>query len=104
MNKDSCAEASVFSNASYAPMRSLGHSITRGVVIFHGSLIKALAQQQSSFTLSSSEAELHAIQTMTQQSVLNIVDRIVSSFKWLSKAECPCMQLSKVSESAVCCL
>ncbi|CAE7296302.1 unnamed protein product, partial [Symbiodinium natans] len=66
MSNDSYQEVSVFSDASYAPMRSLGRkSITGGVIILQGSLIKALARQQASVTLSSCEAELHAIQTMT---------------------------------------
>ena len=93
----------MFSDASYAPMRTLGRkSITGGVIILQGSLIKALARQQASVTLSSCEAGLHAIQTMTQESlvILHVVHRILSSFQWLSKAEWPYMQLSTDSESA----
>ena len=103
LSSDSFQEVSVFSDASYAPMRTLGRkSITGGVIILQGSLIKALARQQASVTLSSCEAELHAIQTMTQESlvILHVVHRILSSFQWLSKAEWPYMQLSTDSESA----
>ena len=103
LSSDSFQEVSVFSDASYVPMRTLGRkSITGGVIILQGSLIKALARQQASVTLSSCEAELHAIQTMTQESlvILHVVHRILSSFQWLSKAEWPYMQLSTDSESA----
>lgn len=59
-----------FSDASHAPYRFNGRrSITGGAIFVEGSLIKTVAKQQQSVALSSCEAELYAIQSVSQEAI-----------------------------------
>ena len=57
-----------YSDASYAPMRTLQRrSISGGVVSFLGSVIKGFTRAQGTVTLSSAEAELEGLATTVQE-------------------------------------
>ena len=59
-----------FSDASFAPYRFNGRKgITGGVVFCEGGLVRSIARQQQSVSLSSCEAELYALQAVSQESV-----------------------------------
>ena len=56
-----------FSDASFAPYRFNGRKgISGGVVFCEGALVRSLARQQQSVSLSSCEAELYALQMVAQ--------------------------------------
>jgi len=58
------------SDASFAPYRFNGRKgITGGVVFYEGGLVRSIARQQQSVSLSSCEAELYALQAVSQESV-----------------------------------
>ena len=57
-----------YSDASYAPMRTLQRrSISGGVVSFLGSVIKGFTRAQGTVTLSSAKAELEGLATTVQE-------------------------------------
>jgi len=59
-----------FSDASHAPYRfNQRRSITGGAIFVEGSLIKTVAKQQQSVSLSSCEAELYALQSVSQEAI-----------------------------------
>ena len=59
-----------FSDASHAPYRFNGRrSITGGSIFIEGTLIKTTAKQQQSVALSSCEAELYALQSVSQEAI-----------------------------------
>ena len=59
-----------FSDASHAPYRFNGRrSITGGAIFAEGTLIKTTAKQQQSVALSSCEAELYALQSVSQEAI-----------------------------------
>ena len=59
-----------FSDASHAPYRFNGRrSITGGSIFVEGTLIKTTAKQQQSVALSSCEAELYALQSVSQEAI-----------------------------------
>ena len=59
-----------FSDASHAPYRfNNRRGISGGVVFAEGSLVRSIARQQQSVSLSSCEAELYALQMVAQESV-----------------------------------
>ena len=59
-----------FSDTSFAPYRFNGRKgISGGVVFCEGALVRSLARQQQSVSLSSCEAELYALQMVAQESV-----------------------------------
>ena len=59
-----------FSDASHAPYRfNQRRSITGGAIFVEGSLIKTIAKQQQSVALSSCEAELYALQSVSQEAI-----------------------------------
>ena len=59
-----------FSDASFAPYRFNGRKgISGGVVFCEGALVRSLARQQQSVSLSSCEAELYALQMVALESV-----------------------------------
>ena len=59
-----------FSDASHAPYRFNGRrSITGGAIFTEGTLIKTTAKQQQSVALSSCEAELYALQSVSQEAI-----------------------------------
>ena len=59
-----------FSDASHAPYRfNQRRSITGGAIFVEGSLIKAIAKQQQPVSLSSCEAELYALQSVSQEAI-----------------------------------
>ena len=73
----------VFTDASYAPYRFLDRrGITEGAICFAGSLVRLVAKTQGVVCLSSCEAELHALQYMSQECIafMFIVERVLSSF------------------------
>ena len=73
----------VFTDASYAPYRFLDRrGITGGAICFAGSLVRLVAKTQGVVCLSSCEAELHALQYMSQECIafMFIVERVLSSF------------------------
>ena len=59
-----------FSDASHAPYRFNGRrSITGGSIFVEGTLVKTTAKQQQSVALSSCEAELYALQSVSQEAI-----------------------------------
>ena len=59
-----------FSDASHAPYRFNGRrSITGGAIFVEGTLVKTIAKQQQSVALLSCEAELYALQSVSQESI-----------------------------------
>ena len=59
-----------FADASFAPFRFNGRKgISGGAVFFEGSLVRTIARQQQSVSLSSCEAELYALQSLSQEAV-----------------------------------
>ena len=59
-----------FSDASHAPYRfNNRRGISGGVVFAEGSLVRSIARQQQSVSLSSCEGELYALQMVAQESV-----------------------------------
>ena len=59
-----------FSDASYAPMRSMQRKSVSGAVIsFMGSIVKSFCRTQGAITLSSAEAELEALAAAVQESL-----------------------------------
>ena len=59
-----------FSDASHAPYRFNGRrSVTGGAIFVEGTLVKTIAKQQQSVALSSCEAELYALQSVSQESI-----------------------------------
>ena len=76
------ARLHVFTDASHAPYRCLGRKgVSGGAMCYAGCLIRAVAKVQGVVSLSSCEAELHALQYICQESVgLNLlIARVVSS-------------------------
>ena len=53
------------------------HSVAGGVVFCEGALVRSLARQQQSVSLSSCEAELYALQMVAQESVALAIFAIV---------------------------
>ena len=60
----------VFTDASHAPYRCVGRKgASGGAMCYAGCLIRAVAKVRGVVSLSSCEAELHALQYMCQESV-----------------------------------
>ena len=72
----------LFSDASYAPYRFNGRRGLSGGAIFHeSSLVRSLCRQQQALSLSSCEAELYALQSVSQESLsfAKLVHRVLCS-------------------------
>ena len=93
-----------FSDASFAPYRFNGRKgISGGVVFCEGALVRSLARQQQSVSLSSCEAELYALQMVAQESVAfsNFCHRVYIGIGEMRKRDVPQILLESDSSSAL---
>ena len=93
-----------FSDASFAPYRfNQRKGISGGIVMCEGGLIRSLARQQQALSLSSCEAEIYAIQLMSQESVAfsRFVHRMLFSLNEISEPEIVEVLLESDSSSAL---
>ena len=81
-----------FSDASHAPLRTTGRrGVTGGVVTFQGATLKTMSRHQQLVSLSSMEAELHALQSVAQEvkSIGKVVGRVLRCIKEVSDSDFP---------------
>ena len=74
----------VYADASHAPYRCLGRKgVSGGALCYGGCLIRSMAKVQGVVSMSSCEAELHALQFMCQESVglVFLLTRVLSSLE-----------------------
>ena len=74
----------VFADASHAPYRCLGRKgVSGGAMCYAGALIRSMAKVQGVVSMSSCEAELHALQFMCQESVgfVFLLERVLTSLE-----------------------
>ncbi|MCV6575719.1 MAG: Ty1/Copia family ribonuclease HI, partial [Cohaesibacter sp.] len=93
-----------FSDASHAPYRFNGRrSITGGAIFVEGTLIKTTAKQQQSVALSSCEAELYALQAVSQEAIAlaAFCTRIYSGLEECAKDAVGYTVMESDSESAL---
>ena len=93
-----------FSDASFAPYRFNGRKgISGGVVFCEGALVRSLARQQQSVSLSSCEAELYALQMVAQESVAfsNFCHRVYIGIGEMRERDVPQILLESDSSSAL---
>ena len=93
-----------FSDASFAPYRFNGRKgISGGVVFCEGALVRSLARQQQSVSLSSCEAELYALQMVAQESVAfsNFCHRVYVGIGEMRERDVPQILLESDSSSAL---
>ena len=93
-----------FSDASFAPYRFNGRKgISGGVVFCEGALVRSLARQQQSVSLSSCEAELYALQMVAQESVAfsNFCHRVYTGIGEMRERDVPQILLESDSSSAL---
>ena len=93
-----------FADASFAPYRFNGRKgISGGVVFCEGALVRSLARQQQSVSLSSCEAELYALQMVAQESVAfsNFCHRVYTGIGEMRERDVPQILLESDSSSAL---
>ena len=93
-----------FSDASFGPYRfNSRKGISGGVVLCEGGLIRSLARQQQALSLSSCEAEIYAIQLMSQESISfsRFVHRVLFALNEVSEPEVVEVLLESDSTSAL---
>ena len=93
-----------FADASFAPYRfNSRRGISGGVVFCEGGLVRSFARQQQALSLSSCEAELYALQMVTQESVAfsKFCHRVLFSLGEISEPECVEVMLESDSSSAL---
>ena len=81
-----------FSDASHAPLKTTGRrGVTGGVVTFQGATLKTMSRHQQLVSLSSMEAELHAMQSVAQEvkSIGKVVGRILRCIKEVGDSDFP---------------
>ena len=93
-----------FADASFAPYRfNSRKGISGGVVFCEGGLVRSFARQQQALSLSSCEAELYALQMVSQESVAftKFCHRVLFSLDEISEPECVEVMLESDSSSAL---
>ena len=93
-----------FADASFAPFRFNGRKgISGGAVFFEGSLVRTIARQQQSVSLSSCEAELYALQSLSQEAVsfATFTHRLYFGLEEIQKFEIPKILIETDSSSAL---
>ena len=93
-----------FADASFAPYRFNGRrGVSGGVAFIEGSLVRSLARQQQSVTLSSCEAELFALQAISQEAVAfsSFVHRVYYGLGEADEKETPTILVESDSASAL---
>eukprot|EP00435_Cladocopium_sp_Y103_P006580 s1858_g2.t1 len=94
----------LFSDASFAPYRfNQRKGISGGVVFCEGALVRSLARQQQSVSLSSCEAELYALQMVAQESVAfsTFCHRVYTGLGDMKAKDIPKILLESDSSSAL---
>ena len=89
---------------SFAPYRFNGRKgVSGGVVFCEGALVRSLARQQQSVSLSSCEAELYALQMVSQESVAfsNFCYRVYTGIGEMRERDVPQILLESDSSSAL---
>ena len=93
-----------FADASFAPYRfNSRRGISGGVVFCEGGLVRSFARQQQALSLSSCEAELYALQMVTQESLSfsKFCHRMLFSMGEMSEPETVEIMLESDSSSAL---
>ena len=73
------------SDASHAPLRTTGRrGVTGGVVTFQGATLKTMSRHQQLVSLSSMEAELHALQRVAQE--VKSIGKVVGNFEMCQRS------------------
>ena len=93
-----------FADASFAPYRFNGRKgISGGIVMTEGGLTRSFARQQQSLSLSSCEAEIYAIQLLSQEAVsfARFTHRVLYSLGEISEPEVVQILLESDSSSAL---
>ena len=93
-----------FADASFAPYRfNSRRGITGGAVFCEGSLVRTVARQQQSASLSSCEAELYALQAISQEAVAYaaFTHRLYFGIEECEEFEVPRILLESDSASAL---
>ncbi len=93
-----------FSDASFGPYRfNKRRGISGGVILCEGGLVRTFAKQQLALSLSSCEAELYALQLLSQESVSfgKFVHRMLFCLDEVSEAEEVVIVLESDSSSAL---
>ena len=91
---------------SFAPYRFNGRKgISGGVVFCEGALVRSLARQQQSKSLSSCEADLYALQMVAQESVAfcNFCHRVYTGIGEMRERDVPQILLESDSSSPCNC-
>ena len=81
-----------FSDASHAPLRTTGRrGVTGGVITFQGATLKTMSRHQQLVSLTSMEAELHALQNVAQEvkSIGKVVGRVLRCIKEVGDSDFP---------------
>ena len=93
-----------FADASFGPYRFNGRKgISGGIVMFEGGLVRAFARQQQALSLSSCEAEIYAVQLLSQEAVAfsYFTHRLLFSIGEVSEPEVVKIMLESDSSSAL---
>ena len=93
-----------FADASHAPYRFNGRrGVSGGVAFIEGSLVRSLARQQQSVSLSSCEAELFALQAISQEAIAfsSFVHRLYFGIGEAEEKEIPKIMVESDSASAL---
>ena len=92
-----------YTDASHAPSSRNRRGVSGGVLSYLGGLVKTYSRHQTSVSLSSCEAELQAIQTIIQETIVlaRLVTRIMRSLGALEKDEFVVARIHSDSESAL---
>ena len=93
-----------FSDASFGPYRfNKRRGISGGVILCEGGVVRTFAKQQQALSLSSCEAELYALQLLSQESVSfgKFVHRMLFCLDEVSEAEDVSVLLESDSSSAL---
>ena len=93
-----------FADASFGPYRFNGRKgISGGIVMFEGGVVRAFARQQQALSLSSCEAEIYAVQLLSQEAVAfsYFTHRLLYSIGEVSEPEPIQIMLESDSSSAL---
>ena len=93
-----------FSDASHGPYRfNQRKGISGGAIFFEGSLVRSLARQQQALSLSSCEAELYGLQSVSQESLAfsRLVHRLMFSIQEIDEQEPVTIFIESDSSAAI---
>ena len=93
-----------FSDASHGPYRFNGRKgLSGGAIFFEGGLVRSLSRQQQALSLSSCEAELYGLQSVSQESIAfsRVVHRLMFALGELDEEEPVTIFIESDSSAAI---